>query len=239
MQRKLSIAILITLFSLGTGIVFAESVMKVPVENFDFGYAPQNANISHRFWLYSAGADTLKITNVKPGCGCTKAPLEKSIVAPGDSTMVELIFNTKKYTGKMNKSATITSNTPQATNQISFGTSVMNGKDTTLPVAFSPDIISIHRLADKAPDKFVLSIQNNSEVDMTPVLDGCPRDLFDVKLPKKIKAGKSAEAEIKINKAALAFEKSFTIQLDDQKATRFTIPVVYSDSLDNSIHTSR
>jgi hypothetical protein len=239
MKKKLTATILIALLSFCTGIAFGQSVMKVPVESYDFGYAPQNANISHRFWLYSNGTDTLKITSVKPGCGCTKAPLEKSIVAPGDSTMVELIFNTKKYSGKMSKSATIITNALQATNQVSFSTSVMNDKDTTLPATFTPEIVTVHRVADKAPDKFVLSIQNSSAGDITPVLDGCPRDLFDVKLPKKIKAGKTAEAEIKINKMVPAFEKSFTIQLDDAKASRFTIPVVYSDSLDSAMHTSK
>jgi hypothetical protein len=239
MKKQLVASIYMGILLLGAGIAFGQSAMKVPVENFDFGYAPKNVSISHRFWLYSTGTDTLKITNVKPGCGCTKAPLEKSIVAPGDSTMVELIFNTRNYSGKMSKSATITTNTLQATNQVSFSTAILSGKDTTLPVAFTPDIISIHRVANKAPDKFTVSIQNNSAGDIIPVLDGCPRDLFDVKLPKKIKAGKTAEAEIMINKAALAFEKSFTIQLDDAKATRFTIPVVYSDSLDSAMHTSK
>jgi hypothetical protein len=239
MQRKLSIVIFITLLSLGTGIVIAESVMKVPVDSYDFGYAPQNANISHRFWLYSAGTDTLKITNVKPGCGCTKAPLEKSTVAPGESTMVELIFNTKNYSGKLSKSATITTNAIQATNQISFLTSVMKDKDTTLAAAIAPERVVVQRVEDKAPGKFVVNIRNHSTGDITPALDGCPLDLFDVKLPKKIKAGKTAQAEIKINKTVSAFEKSFTIQLDDPKATRFTIPVVYSDSLDSAIHTSK
>ena len=34
---------------------------------FEFGTAPQNSTISHTFWLYSRGTDTLKILSIQPG----------------------------------------------------------------------------------------------------------------------------------------------------------------------------
>lgn len=39
----------------------------IPETEFDFGFVPQNAKVSHVFWLYSAGTDTLKIVKVNPG----------------------------------------------------------------------------------------------------------------------------------------------------------------------------
>lgn len=41
--------------------------LDIPQPEFDFGYVPQNAKISHVFWLHSAGTDTLKIVKVNPG----------------------------------------------------------------------------------------------------------------------------------------------------------------------------
>jgi hypothetical protein len=41
--------------------------MTIKEKAFDFGYVPQNSEISHVFWLYSTGTDSLKIINVKPG----------------------------------------------------------------------------------------------------------------------------------------------------------------------------
>ena len=41
--------------------------LTIPETEFDFGYVPQNAKISHDFWLYSKGTDTLKILQVNPG----------------------------------------------------------------------------------------------------------------------------------------------------------------------------
>jgi len=34
---------------------------------FEFGYAPQNSTVSHTFWLYSTGTDTVEIHHVVPG----------------------------------------------------------------------------------------------------------------------------------------------------------------------------
>jgi hypothetical protein len=41
--------------------------IRVPVTNFDYGYVPQGAKISHVYWLYNDGEDTLLIRDVKPG----------------------------------------------------------------------------------------------------------------------------------------------------------------------------
>lgn len=41
--------------------------LEIPEPEFDFGYVPQYAKISHVFWLYSSGIDTLKILRVNPG----------------------------------------------------------------------------------------------------------------------------------------------------------------------------
>ncbi len=49
------------------GSASATPRLTIGESSFDFGYAPQNSKISHDFWLYSTGDDTLKILNVKPG----------------------------------------------------------------------------------------------------------------------------------------------------------------------------
>ena len=66
----------ILLFSLLLVFLFFDSALSkpqltIPDPVFDFGYVPQNSKISHVFWLYSTGTDTLtdtlKIINVRPG----------------------------------------------------------------------------------------------------------------------------------------------------------------------------
>ena len=52
---------------LAVGSVVAAPRLLIKETSFDFGYAPQNSKVSHDFWLYSTGDDTLKILKVKPG----------------------------------------------------------------------------------------------------------------------------------------------------------------------------
>lgn len=41
--------------------------LSLPESTFNFGYVPQNAKITHGFWLHSTGEDTLKIIKIIPG----------------------------------------------------------------------------------------------------------------------------------------------------------------------------
>lgn len=47
--------------------VLAGARLEIPEPEFDFGFVPQNAKVSHEFWLHSAGTDTLKIVKINPG----------------------------------------------------------------------------------------------------------------------------------------------------------------------------
>ncbi len=38
-----------------------------PELEFDFGIVPQDAAVSHSFWLVNKGTDTLEIIQIKPG----------------------------------------------------------------------------------------------------------------------------------------------------------------------------
>ena len=53
----------------GTNSLNTESGAELTISEteFDFGYAPQNSTISHTFWLYSTGEDTLRVDRVVPG----------------------------------------------------------------------------------------------------------------------------------------------------------------------------
>ncbi len=49
------------------GTAFAAPRLTIPQTDFNFGNVPQNAKISHVFWLHSTGDDSLKILKVVPG----------------------------------------------------------------------------------------------------------------------------------------------------------------------------
>jgi hypothetical protein len=62
-----TIVIIFILIMALPGLVWAGAKLTIPQPEFDFGYVPQASKISHDFWLYSTGDDTLKILKVNPG----------------------------------------------------------------------------------------------------------------------------------------------------------------------------
>lgn len=49
------------------GVAIGGPNLTIDNPDFDFGFVPQHAKISHIFWLYSTGDSTLKITKIVPG----------------------------------------------------------------------------------------------------------------------------------------------------------------------------
>jgi len=74
--NRLSLAAAVTLCLTATSVRATETVkpgdekkprIELPETFFAFGYAPQNASISHVFWLKNTGGDTLRISDVRTG----------------------------------------------------------------------------------------------------------------------------------------------------------------------------
>jgi len=79
----------------------------------DFGNIVQGKEVSHTFVLTNSGGDLLKIISVRPSCGCTAALPEKNELAPGESTNLNVKFNSAGRFGKQKKIVRIESNDPE------------------------------------------------------------------------------------------------------------------------------
>ena len=146
--------------------IFAQPHLTINEPVFDFGFVPQNAKISHTFLLESTGSDTLEITNVKPGCGCTKTPLKKSILAAGENTDLEVIFSTRNYKGKITKSPRITTNMGPRPLSLKFTANVLADPKSSYPIKITPPVFNISRLGDKELKTLEFEIANISDEDL-------------------------------------------------------------------------
>ncbi len=200
-------------------------MIKEPI--FDFGHAPQNSTISHVFWLYSSGTEPLKILDIKPGCGCTKAPLEKDYIEPGDSTQLEIIYSTRYYYGPQSKRPSIKTNEGDVNKYLQFTANVYSDRNSTEPIFIDPNPFDISQFGEKPRTKMEFDITNKSANELEISIIDYPKSMLKVDFPKKIGAGKTEKGKIEIVKIFenVEFEKSITIQLNDEIQTRFTIPV--------------
>jgi hypothetical protein len=64
---QIATTLLLVFVLVAASAVMAAPRLVLPETTFNFGFVPQNAKISHDFWLYSKGEDSLHILKVVPG----------------------------------------------------------------------------------------------------------------------------------------------------------------------------
>jgi peroxiredoxin len=90
--------------------------IQIPEPIHDFGQVWIAPTLSHTFEVRNVGDQVLKITNVKPGCGCTlKGQYDKEI-APGGVGKIPLTLKTRGLK-KFTKSITVSCNDPNNATQ--------------------------------------------------------------------------------------------------------------------------
>jgi hypothetical protein len=227
MQEKRVLTCALALCLLLAGPSYGAPELAIDESEFNFGYVPQDARITHVFWLKSVGDEVLKITKVVPGCGCTKAPIDKTELAVGDSTRLEVKFNTKGYRRKVTKAPRIETNEGPPHKNVRFTAQVVPQSDSTYPITITPFLLDLSKFGEKAPDVIEFRIANVSDADLDISIVDRPEGYFDLKLPASVEAGETVQGYLKLREdmTETSFERSITIELNDELGTRFTIPV--------------
>ena len=79
-------------------------------EVHDYGTIKNGADGSCIFEFKNTGSEALIISNAKGSCGCTVPEWPREPVAPGESGVIDVKFNSKGKKGKQNKRVTLTTN---------------------------------------------------------------------------------------------------------------------------------
>lgn len=84
---------------------------------YDFGTIKQGYIARYTLELTNRGKDTLIMRKTNASCGCTLGKSEKDRLAPGESTTIQVSFNTYGRKGKQNHSVTFITNDPKNPSQ--------------------------------------------------------------------------------------------------------------------------
>jgi len=79
---------------------------------FDYGHLKQGDKLTHEFIVYNDGKKDLQIHKTKTNCGCLKAKVAKPTIAPGDSTVVKVDFDSFGKEGKDSRKVNVYLNDP-------------------------------------------------------------------------------------------------------------------------------
>lgn len=227
-MRVVPIVALVLVMFLAAGVL-AGPKLTVSEQDFNFGQAPQHAKVSHVFWLYNVGDDSLRIINVKPGCGCTQAPLSKKHLVPGDSARLEIIFSTKTYRGRVVKSPTIMTNEGGQPHRVRIHAQIQEQANQAYPLSLSPAAMDLVDLPGADQGLFRIKLHNRSDQSLHFKIIDIPDELVTLTLPEELAAGAEGEALLEMTSVgqSKSFIKSLTFELDDENSTRVTIPLKY------------
>ena len=111
LMRLASVVVVVLALS-ATGLAQKKTgpVMEIEPEEFDFGGVQQNQELVHEFTVKNVGTEDLEIRRISTSCGCTAAVPASRIVRPGESTVLEVVLETRKYKGVVDKSVSVASN---------------------------------------------------------------------------------------------------------------------------------
>ncbi|MBN1755058.1 DUF1573 domain-containing protein [bacterium] len=199
----------------------------VPEESFDWGYAPNQQRLTHKYSIINQGQDTLRILNVRTTCGCTKKQMDKTVLASNETTYVVLEFRTGAYKGKQHKSAYVTTN--DSTNKsvrLSFYALIDTLNQPLIPNPWSFDFGNRTNLTPLK--EFTIKNKSAEKVELS-IIDY--PDNF-LKMPEFNKSKLDSGSEVVLKCELLkdfepieALNGSITIEASTEPKTRFTIPV--------------
>lgn len=157
--------------------------------------------LKHKLTLKNSGSEILKINRLKPTCGCTTAPLNKSELKPGESTTVDVSMSITGVSGKMHKQIAIETNDPKSP-YINY----MLIADVVLPLTVSPTTyLPFGNLQVGVETKSKLKIKNTSESNITlsEVKTNMPEIKVNLNGNKMLKPGQEIEmiASVKPSKS--------------------------------------
>lgn len=216
------------LVSVAGCLLHAAPAVKIPGDTFDFGKVIQNATNTHTFWIKSTGSDTLRITAVEPGCGCTQLPLTDSSIAPGDSLRLDIIFSTKSFIGNVNKRPFIVTNANPTNANMSIFAEILTEPEGMMPITMRPAKLDVSQFTTTARRRATFQLVNKSPETLKLALIDTLFKSFTVELPKSIKSGETAQGTIIVKKGNIekSFKESFTFEaLGSESRDRFTLPI--------------
>ncbi|MCO5252224.1 MAG: DUF1573 domain-containing protein [Candidatus Kapabacteria bacterium] len=129
---------------------------------YDWGrVTPEQNPLKASIKLHNKGDKTLEIKRVKPGCGCTTAPLDTNIIAPGKYATLEVTLNVSTYDGPVTKSISIFTNQPEERTMLMIKANVMR------PITVFPKFLSFPKLFINEESVGKVVITNNTDKPVT------------------------------------------------------------------------
>jgi hypothetical protein len=135
----------------------------LPGDTYDWkDVSPKDTPLKAFIILKNTGKSKLIISEVKPGCGCTNAPLTHDTLVPGDTASLSITLNIGGNQNSVQKSVRISSNDPKSPKLLWLKANVI------YPIQILPtQYFAFGPLQVGQEDTSSVKIKNNSNADIT------------------------------------------------------------------------
>jgi len=94
----------------------------------DFGEIQEGIVAEHVFTLKNEGEGPLIISNAQGSCGCTVPDWPRNPIAPGETGVIKVSFNSKGRAGRQDKRVTLTTNAVPQTKVLNITSTVLSSE---------------------------------------------------------------------------------------------------------------
>lgn len=112
--------------------------------------------------IKNTGNKLLEIYGVKPGCGCTTAPIDKKLLGPGDVATVKVVLKIEKDNGPITKGIEFTTNDPE-NDRIDY----LLKANVKIPIELFPKFMNMGAVNLNTEMTARIVISNHTEKDIT------------------------------------------------------------------------
>ncbi|HVZ38273.1 MAG TPA: DUF1573 domain-containing protein [Candidatus Kapabacteria bacterium] len=139
----------------------------------------------------NSGSTDLKISEVRPGCGCTAAPIDKNLLKPGEVGKISITLDVTSRSGPVDKIVTITSNDSTSPMQVLHLKADVHRAITCTPMQYM--LVTDAKMGVESPAS-PMTIKNTGDAPVTlqvpEMVDGGNIKVrFDMKGSKELKPG--------------------------------------------------
>lgn len=78
--------------------------------DFNFGEVYTGKTVQHNLFIRNEGTDTLVVTDVSASCGCTGTLMSNSRIAPRDTGVLSISFDSRRFSGDIQKTVSMNTN---------------------------------------------------------------------------------------------------------------------------------
>jgi copper(I)-binding protein len=203
--------------------VSAAPQIYVQQPSHNFGTLIQGKKLDHSFTIKNNGDAPLKISHIRPACGCTAVNASSPVVNPGKTSEIKISFNSASFFGNVSKTVAVESNDPVTP----LLTLTLTG-NIVEEVSVKPKQLNLGQVKPEVAAANFITVENRSNKPLKLTSVKSPMPQLVIKTDKtQIKPGESARISVTVTprQEDRMLSGYITISTDNPDKQEIMVPV--------------